>query len=426
MIENENDKENLIDETDEADDISQEASSENLITTEEAKKKKWPKILIGVLGGLLAIALFLVGTPVGRKMVVSAVVGILYKNVNYESPDDLEKNKLDYLLTPTPIVTNGLDEDKIFTLMPTPSPDPEEVDPASTKLETQEDLTDIPRDIPIRHEDYVYNVLLVGVENVEEHRATYGRSDSMLIASVNIKDRKIKLISLLRDTWVEIENREDNRLNAAFTFGGISLLQNTVEDNFRVGIDAYAKVDFEGFQSLIDMLGGVEVTLTEEEAEYLNTTNYISDKMQRNVVPGTQVLTGNQALGYCRVRKVKAANGKSSDYGRTYRQRVVFQNLFERYKDADLGTMLKIVSEGLSYVTTNATSKDIATWITNAIEYKCFELEMYQCPFPGKSASTGKNYFGDVKTSTGKSVLSVDFRSCVEELHRILFSEGDD
>ena len=127
----------------------------------------------------------------------------------------------------------------------------------------------------IRSEEYCYNNLLMGEEAIKSYGAN-GRTDLIMIATINAKDKKLKLTSIMRDSYAQIPGHEDNKINAAFAKGGASLLVDTVEQNLKVKIDGYVKVGVDGFEQIIDRLGGVEVTLTAEEAEYLRKTKYIT------------------------------------------------------------------------------------------------------------------------------------------------------
>ena len=181
-----------------------------------------------------------------------------------------------------------------------------------------------------RRENYVANFLLFGIEEI----GGGGRTDSIMIASVNIKDNTVKLTSIMRDCYVEIPGHDSNKINAAYALGDEELLVDTVEQNFKIHIDGWASVNFEAFEAIVDMLGGVDIELGDTEANYLNTTNYISKPEYRNVSAGWNTLNGNQALGYARVRKVSTLGGTNNDYGRTVRQRRLLNSIFEKYKNA--------------------------------------------------------------------------------------------
>ena len=139
----------------------------------------------------------------------------------------------------------------------------------------------------------------------------------------------------MRDMYVEIPGHGHNKLNAAYAFGGVELLYQTIAKNFGIKIDNYCVVDFSTFEKVINKVGGVEISLEEKEAKYLNTTNYISKKKYRNVKVGKQTLNGNQALGYARVRYVVSKKYGDGDFGRTGRQRAVLQAALNKVLQAE-------------------------------------------------------------------------------------------
>lgn len=226
--------------------------------------------------------------------------------------------------------------------------------------------------------DKVVNILLIGEENV--YGDSIGRSDSMMIATINGQQKSLKLTSLMRDVYISIPGYLPNKLNSAYNNGGGKLLKETVEQNFGIPIDGYVVVNFEGLETIIDLLGGVEVTLTSDEAYYLNSTNYISKPQYRYLSAGTQILNGNQAVGYCRVRYRTASNGESNDFGRTYRQRTVLTSIFNAYKNKGLTEMLKIANDILPYVSTDLTRGQLIDYVVMAVSQGTTEIETLRIP----------------------------------------------
>ncbi|MBH1940515.1 LCP family protein [Mobilitalea sibirica] len=232
------------------------------------------------------------------------------------------------------------------------------------------------RIIKPRQEDYVTNYLIFGVEEMKGARNT----DSMLIASINIKDHTIKLTSLLRDTYIEIPEMKPMKLNAVYARGGAKLLVKTIEQNYRIKIDGYATINFNSFEKIVDRLGGITIELGEEEAEYLNTTNYISNKAYRNVKPGINKLNGNQVLGYCRIRRVETLGGTTDDYGRSLRHRRVLEAIFDRYKSQSIFKLLPIMNQCLGYVTTDLSPKQIERALEDVLENKISKMDTSRIP----------------------------------------------
>lgn len=231
-----------------------------------------------------------------------------------------------------------------------------------------------------RHEDYVTNYLIFGIEKFGGARNT----DSMMIATINTKDNTVKLTSLLRDSYVQIPGYKANKLNAAYSRGGARLLVDTIELNYKIQIDGYISVDFDAFEKIVDMLGGVTIELGEKEAKYLNTTNYISKKSNRNVKPGINHLNGNQVMGYCRIRKVETLGGINNDYGRVVRQQRVLKAIFDSYMSPkNILKILPVTKECLGYVTTNLTQSQIRDAMKAIVENRITKLETFRIPVDG-------------------------------------------
>lgn len=192
-------------------------------------------------------------------------------------------------------------------------------------------------------------ILLVGQDR--RSGETRQRSDSMILCCIDTKHSQVSLISFLRDTYVPIPGYRPNRLNAAYQWGGFPLLKNTLADNFGVNVDACIEVDFSGFQKAIDTLGGVSLSLTAQEAKYMN------NMYGWNLSSGSQKLTGAQALAYSRIRAI------GNDYGRAQRQRKVLISLLEQVKHSGIMDILAITRQLLPLITTDMTDGQILSYV---------------------------------------------------------------
>ncbi|MDR1700916.1 MAG: LCP family protein, partial [Lachnoclostridium sp.] len=225
--------------------------------------------------------------------------------------------------------------------------------------------------IDVKFDSDVVNILLVGVDsstNNKRSSATIDRSnskntDTMMIATMDLKNKELKVTSLMRDLYVTIAEprNADGKLNSAFANGGMDCLYKTIASNFGVKLDAYALINLDAFTDLVNEIGGVELTLTESEAYNLNNTNYIIKKRYRNLKAGKQVLNGYQAMGYCQIRHGKkgdpnwgvySLSGKADDYGRTERQRLFMQALFTKVKSLSLNQWLELAEVVLPNIKT--------------------------------------------------------------------------
>lgn len=207
--------------------------------------------------------------------------------------------------------------------------------------------------------DGIINILLVGQDRREGEPRQ--RSDSMILCTFNTVKSTFTLTSFLRDTYVYIPGYGNNKLNAAYCWGGFSLLNETLAVNFGVHVDANVEVDFNGFIGIIDLLGGVDIELTEKEAAYMNKNKGFEYNKNEtwNLVAGVNHLNADQALAYARIRKL------DSDFGRTERQRTVLMALLNKYKSQDLATMIGMMDDILPLVTTNMTDAEIMSYVVN-------------------------------------------------------------
>lgn len=346
-------------------------------------------ITIGIIVSILAI---LVLTPAGRNFLWQSASNYAYGKMNYDDgstvvpqvvEDDIEENiSQDITITPT----IELEEPKVVW------------------------NTDNAQDGP-RREEGVVNILLLGEEAIDSGGGR-GRTDIMIIATMNTNDKTFKLTSLMRDMLVQIPGIKDNKLNSAYEAGGIPLLYQTIELNFDIKLDGYVLVGFDDFESIINELGGVNLTLTESEAHYLNTTNYISKPEYRTVVSGYQHLNGNQALGYCRVRYVATGDNEINDFGRTSRQRIVLNAIFDQYKQKSLPELALLLNNILPMITTDVKKEDFDNYLKVAVTMGLKDIDNLRIP--------ADNTF-DEGYVRKMSVLIPDLPENIKVIHKFIF-----
>lgn len=228
-------------------------------------------------------------------------------------------------------------------------------------------------DDPLANKNII-NIILIGKDKSSEEGT---RSDSIIIATIKKKDKTLKLTSLMRDLYVPIPDQMDNRINAAYSLGGMELLSRTIEENFAIEIEGCIEVDFSGFINSIDTIGGVDIELNKDEAYYLSNISGLS------FTEGINNLSGKTALAYSRIRYIGNA-----DYERTERQRNVLVAVFNKLKDSGLKTLLGLVDDVLPFITTNFTSSQIFTIVTNVILSDISNIESYRIPADGEFIET--------------------------------------
>ena len=187
----------------------------------------------------------------------------------------------------------------------------------------------------------IVNILLIGQDRREGEETA--RSDSMILCTYHRKTGNVTMTSFLRDLYVPIRGHHSNRINAAYSEGGAALLDDTLRENFGLHIDGNIEVDFSQFAQIIDLLGGVELELREDEAAEINK------ETGSDLAAGTQVLNGAQALTYARIRKLDA----DGDFSRTSRQRKVMSALLSRYRDMQWKDLLPLMDQLLPLISTD-------------------------------------------------------------------------
>jgi polyisoprenyl-teichoic acid--peptidoglycan teichoic acid transferase len=247
-----------------------------------------------------------------------------------------------------------------------------------------------------KKEDIV-NIAFFGLDRRNPDEAS--RSDSIMIVSINRKAQRVKVTSLMRDMYVPIPGKTDNRINAAYAFGGAALAIKTINSNFGLNVRDYVMVDFFGLQDIIDKVGGVEIDVKAYETEWCFVNK-----------PGLQNLNGKQALAYSRIRYV--GNG---DYERTERQRKVLNVLFKEIKAQGVTKLPGVINTLLPYVETNLSDDEISELAMDAFKFHTENIEQFRLPVDG----TFKN-----QKIRGMAVLVPDIEENKVRLNNFIYGEG--
>ncbi len=232
------------------------------------------------------------------------------------------------------------------------------------------------------------NILLIGIDARPKEKT--GRSDTMIIATLDSEGNCIKLTSFMRDLYVEIPGRKSNRMNAAYVFGGADLLKKTIKHNFGIEVDYYVTVNFTVLADLIDQLGGLTINV---EKKYLPRVNAVI-KMDNKVLgqkintglvkePGEQVLTGRQAQAYARYRYTDP----KGDAGRTARQREVIMKILDKVKDKSLIELGELALKNMDKVETDMSLADMLRLAPAAFKLREGELKELRIPVDGSYSS---------------------------------------
>ena len=258
------------------------------------------------------------------------------------------------------------------------------------------------------------NVALFGVDSRDGNLGEGNRTDCIIVASLNNKTKEIKMVSVYRDTLLDLSDGTYQKCNAAYSYGGPVMAINMLNMNLDLDIEDYVTVDFGAIADAIDLLGGIEIDIQEEEIaplnKYINETARSAGKEPHQVEEsGLQLLDGSQATTYARIRST--AGG---DFTRTERQRLVIEKMFEKALEADLGTINAIIDEVFPQVSTSFTLQEILTYASAYSEYTLGD----NMGFPADNTT-------DTLSGLGSIVIPQDLVSNVTKLHEFLFGTKD-
>lgn len=259
-------------------------------------------------------------------------------------------------------------------------------------------------------EDGVTNILLLGTDN-RGFSLKGSRSDAMIILSINDNTKQIVMTSVMRDVCVSIPGRSGvDKINAAHAYGGAPLAVKTVETNFGVDIDRHISVNFYAFIDIVDALGGLRLAINEQERVVMN--DYIAeinkhlgldpDSGKLYKTGSDLLLSGKQVLGY--VRNRYTGNG---DFARTERQRIVLDKIIAECKQADVFTLLKVVEEAASYMSTNYEQGELVELASHALDYLDYEVVTSRMPVDDTWEYARLN---------GMSIINIDINANRREL----------
>lgn len=264
-------------------------------------------------------------------------------------------------------------------------------------------------------ESYVKNVLVIGTDTRDPSEER-GRSDSMILVSMNSRTKEITMTSFMRDVYVEIPNNGYGKLNAAYSYGGPELLMDTLEENYDISIDDYVMITFAACAKMIDAVGGVKLELSDDEAQAVNeiliseVNEIMGDDREDDLLSsgGTLTLDGKQALSYSRIRYVGNA-----DFERTERQRMVMQQVMQKATKNPF-RLASICMSALPEMTTNLSAGELYGYaVTTPLKLATSDLKQQRIPEDGT--------FSGVNID-GEDVLQIDFDAAKQELKDTVFA----
>ncbi len=254
------------------------------------------------------------------------------------------------------------------------------------------------------------NVAIYGVDSRDSSLGKGNRSDCIIIASINNSTKEIKLISVYRDTYVNIEGYGLDKITHAYSYGGPELALKTLNENLDLNITEFVTVNFDALADAINSIGGVDINIEENEIQYLN--NYLAEtskvtglETKKVTNTGLQTLDGVQAVAYSRIRYTEGG-----DYKRTERMRTVIEAMFDKLKTKSLGEINNLVDQLLPEVYTNLEPDEIIALAPTILQYNISDSIGW--PYNVKGINTDR-WYG----------VPVTLEENVKQLHEEAFGE---
>lgn len=290
-----------------------------------------------------------------------------------------------------------------------------------SKIDVQSDMGDseagINEDIDAETMDTLEgytNIALFGLDNRGNGLYERGNSDVIMIASINNKTKEVRLVSVYRDTYLNVGSGKYNKANSAYARGGAKAAVQMLNTNLDLNIKEYMCVDWNAVVEAVDALGGVEIEITEQERKMINDLiveidYFVGSKTTQVKKAGVQNLTGAQATAYARIRKTAG-----NDFKRTSRQRIVLEAMLNKAKTSDLGTLIDICNAVFDDVSTSLDLKEIVGLARHVKEYTIGSTSGF--PFEMTTANLAQ---------TNSTVVPIGLEDDVAALHKYLFDTED-
>lgn len=257
------------------------------------------------------------------------------------------------------------------------------------------------------------NIALLGIDARSDTFGTGNRSDCIMILSLNEKTKDVKIASVYRDTYLNIDGHGLDKVTHAYSYGGPKLALNTLNKNLDLNITEFVAINFDTVRVVVDSIGGVEIPIDSQEVKYIN--GYINGLNKQfgtssaNITtPGTYKLDGVQALAYSRIRYTDGG-----DYKRTERMRDVFMAVFKKAKTMNISELNNLANTILPHVSTNISENEIMGMIPKAISFNI--KDSFGWPYETEGKMITKVWYG----------VPINLQKNVSKLHESLFNEVD-
>ena len=274
----------------------------------------------------------------------------------------------------------------------------------------QESVNELTKETLEKMEEYT-NIALFGLDTRQAGSLGKGnRSDTIMVASINNDTKDVKIVSVYRDSYLNLANDKYRKCNEAYSVGGPEQAVAMLNMNLDLKIDHYMSVDFLAVSEVVDLLGGIEIDVDEYEIEHLNnytveTSKVTGKKTEKLTKTGLQTLDGVQATSYCRIRYTAG-----DDFKRTERQREVLETIAQKAKTMSVSQLDEIIKKVFPMCATNMTVDQLLAIAADGLSYNIVGTSGF--PFDVVTDSVG---------SAGSCVVPVDMEKNVSQLHKYLY-----
>lgn len=266
------------------------------------------------------------------------------------------------------------------------------------------------------YDSSIKNILVIGTDTRDT--SEQGRSDTMILLSLNSKTNQMYLTSIMRDSYVEIEGYGWDKLTHAYSYGGAELLMDTIERNFSVRIDDYVAINFNAFAAVVDAVDGIEIEVSDAEAQEINTilqaevNELMGDDVNSDLLEsgGKLILNGKQALSYSRIRYVG-----NSDFERTQRQRDVIMKIIDKVKSFNPSAITGIMKSALPQLSTNMSTSELYLLSLRLPFLLTYDLNQQRIP--------AENTYYSTTTNEGGDALGIDFDANLQLIEDTIFAD---
>ncbi|HBA05403.1 MAG TPA: LytR family transcriptional regulator, partial [Clostridium sp.] len=262
----------------------------------------------------------------------------------------------------------------------------------------------------------IKDIVNIAILGVDETKTDVGRSDALMIATFDPVHKKLKITSIMRDTYAEIPDYGKDKINHAHAYGGPQLSIKTLNQNFGLNIEDYVKINFKELKKLVDAIGGIDMKLSDEEIvevdKYIVRVSSKSNTPAKTLVKdesGKVHMDGFQTLGYCRIRST--ANG---DFDRTERHRKIMTEMFNKISKAGTAELASMATKLLPYVETSLSNKEIINLAANVLNLGTKNIEQERFP---RDEYTHNSKINDV------FYLCYDEDYTEEQIHEYIFND---